>query len=160
MLINSEKAGIKRHYPEHPLVGVGAVIFKGEEVLLVLRGQEPARNSWSLPGGLVEVGETLTAAITRELAEETGLTVRLLGIAAVLERIFPDEAGQVAYHYVLIDFVCEYLAGDLNPASDITAAQFVALPDLDRFDLPRFTSDVIHRAHDQKQRGTFLPLID
>ncbi len=155
----SEKSAIKRRYPEHPLVGVGAVIFKGEEVLLVRRGQEPARDSWSLPGGLVEVGETLTAAITRELAEETGLTVRLLGLAAVLERIFPDDAGKAEYHYVLIDFVCEYLTGELRPASDITAAQFVALPNLDRFDLPRFTIDVIHRAHDQKQRGTFLPLI-
>jgi hypothetical protein len=77
-----------------------------------------------------------------------------------LERIFPDDAGRVAYHYVLIDFLCEYLAGELSPASDITAAEFAALPDLDRFDLPRFTIDVIHRAHDQKQRGTFLPLID
>jgi 8-oxo-dGTP diphosphatase len=160
MPINSKAAWIKRRYPEHPLVGVGAVIFKGEEVLLVRRGQEPALDSWSLPGGLVEVGETLTAAITRELAEETGLTVRLLGLAAVLERIFPDEAGKIAYHYVLIDFVCEYLAGELSPASDITAAQFVALSDLPRFDLPRFTSDVIQRAHDQMQRGTFLPLID
>lgn len=156
----SEKSGSKRRYPENPLVGVGAVIFKGEEVLLVRRGQEPARDTWSLPGGLVEVGETLTAAITRELAEETGLTVRLLGIAAVLERIFPDDAGRVAYHYVLIDFICEYLAGELSPASDITAAQFVALQDLPRFDLPRFTSDVIHRAHEQRQQGTFLPLID
>jgi len=156
----SESAGIKRHYPDHPLVGVGAVIFKGEKVLLVRRGQEPARDSWSLPGGLVELGETLTAAITQEIAEETGLSVRLWGLAAVLERIFPDDAGQVAYHYVLIDFVCEYLAGELSPASDITAAQFVALQDLPRFNLPRFTSDVIHRAHDQKQRGTFLPLID
>jgi 8-oxo-dGTP diphosphatase len=160
MPINSEKAGSTRRYPEHPLVGVGAAIFKGDEVLLVRRGQEPARDTWSLPGGLVEVGETLTAAITRELAEETGITVRLLGLAAVLERIFPDDAGRVAYHYVLIDFVCEYLAGELSPASDITAAEFVAFPDLDRFDLPRFTLDVIHRAWEQKQHRTFLPLID
>jgi ADP-ribose pyrophosphatase YjhB (NUDIX family) len=156
----AEKSGIKRHYPNQPLVGVGAVIFKGEDVLLVRRGQEPARDTWSLPGGLVEVGETLTAAIQRELTEETGLTVRLLGIAAVLERIFPDAAGKVAYHYVLIDFVCEYLAGELKPASDITAAQFAALPDLDRFELPRFTLEVIHRAQNQRRQGTFLPLID
>ena len=136
------------------------MIFKGDEVLLVRRGQEPARDSWSLPGGLVEVGETLTAAITRELAEETGLTVRLLGLAAVLERIFPDDAGKIAYHYVLIDFVCEYLEGEPRPSSDITAAQFVALLDLDRFDLPRFTLDVIQRAWEMRQQGTFLPLVD
>jgi 8-oxo-dGTP diphosphatase len=155
----AKTAGIKRHHPEQPLVGVGAVIFRGDEVLLVRRGQEPARDSWSLPGGLVELGETLTAAIHRELAEETGLTVALLGIAAVLERIFPDPDGGIAYHYVLVDYLCDYLAGELSPGSDITAARFVPLADLAGFDLPRFTADVIHRAWEQKRRGTFLPLM-
>ena len=156
----SEKSGIQRHYPEQPLTGVGAVIFKGEEVLLVRRGQEPARGAWSLPGGLVELGETLTAAIHREIAEETGLSVQISGISAVLERIFPDEAGKIAYHYVLIDYLCEYLEGELKPGSDITAAQFAAWPDLPRFDLPKFTLEVIHRAWGQRRQGTFLPLID
>jgi 8-oxo-dGTP diphosphatase len=135
------------------------VVFKAEEVLLVRRGQEPARGIWSLPGGLVELGETLTAALHREIAEETGLSLRILGISAVLERIFPDEAGKIAYHYALIDYLCEYLAGELRPGSDITAAQFVALADLDRFDLPKFTLDVIQRAWDQRRQGTFLPLL-
>ena len=103
---------MKRHYPDQPLVGVGAVVFKGDEVLLVRRGQEPALGSWSLPGGLVELGETLAAAIKRELAEETGLTVTLLGIAAVVERIFPDPDGRIAYHYVLVDYLCDYSAGN------------------------------------------------
>jgi 8-oxo-dGTP diphosphatase len=152
-------AGIKRHYPEQPLTGVGAVIFRGEEVLLVRRGQEPARGSWSLPGGLVELGESLTAALTREIAEETGLTVKILGIAAVLERIFPDAAGKIAYHYVLIDYLCDYLAGELRAGSDITAAQFVALPDLDRYDPPQFTMDVIQRAWEQRRQGSYLPLL-
>ena len=155
-----KKSGIKRHYPDQPLVGVGAVIFRGEAVLLVRRGQEPARDSWSLPGGLVEMGETLEAALAREIAEETGLTVRILGISAVLERLFPDEAGRIAYHYVLIDYACDYLEGDLQPGSDITAAQFVAWPDLERFDLPQFTADVIRQAREQRRQGSFLPLLD
>jgi 8-oxo-dGTP diphosphatase len=149
---------MKRHYPDQPLVGVGAIVFKGEAVLLVRRGQEPARDDWSLPGGLVELGETLEAAIQRELAEETGITLRLLGIAAVLERIFPDPDGRIAYHYVLVDYLCDYLEGELTPGSDITAAQFVPLADLSRFDLPAYTADVIRRAWDQKQRGACLPL--
>ena len=101
------------------------MVFRGDEVLLVRRGQEPALGSWSLPGGLVELGETLVAAIKRELAEETGLTVTLLGISAVLERVFPDPDGRIAYHYVLVDYLCDYLGGELSPGSDITAARFV-----------------------------------
>ncbi|MHB9072473.1 MAG: NUDIX hydrolase [Desulfobaccales bacterium] len=155
----AENAPIKRHYPDQPLVGVGAAVFKGGEVLLVRRGQEPAKDSWSLPGGLVELGETMEAAIQRELAEETGITVRLLGIAAVLERIFPDPDGRIAYHYVLMDFLCNYLDGELTPGSDITAARFVPLGGLTDFDLPQYTADVIHRAWEQKRLGTCLPLM-
>jgi ADP-ribose pyrophosphatase YjhB (NUDIX family) len=150
---------MKRHYPDQPLVGVGAVVFKGAEVLLVRRGQEPARDCWSLPGGLVELGETLAAAIVRELAEETGLTVTLLGIAAVAERIFPDPDGRIAYHYVLVDYLCDYQAGELSPGSDITAARFVSLGDLADFDLPPFTAEVIRRAWEQRQQGGYLPLM-
>jgi 8-oxo-dGTP diphosphatase len=154
-----ENSGIKRHYPAQPVVGVGAVVFRGNEVLLVRRGQEPARGSWSLPGGLVELGETLAAAINRELAEETGLAVTLLGISAVAERIFPDSDGRIAYHYVLVDYLCDYLGGELSPGSDITAARFVALGDLHGLELPEFTADVIRRAWEQKRQGTSLPLI-
>jgi 8-oxo-dGTP diphosphatase len=150
---------MKRHYPDQPLAGVGAVIFRGEEVLLVRRGQEPARDSWSLPGGLVELGETLEEAISRELAEETGLRVVILGVAAVLERIFRDEAGGIPYHYVLVDFLCDWAGGEPVPGSDITAAQFVAPGDLAKFDLPAFTADVIRRAREQKRQGSFLPLL-
>ncbi len=151
---------IKRHYPEQPLVGVGAVIFKGEEVLLVRRGQEPARNTWSLPGGVVEVGETLKVALERELKEETGLSVRILGITAVLDRIYHDAEGGIPYHYVLVDFLCDFEGGDLTPASDITAARFVPLNNLPQYDLPQFTAATIRRAWEQKQQGTFLRLIE
>lgn len=150
---------MKRHYPDSPLVGVGAVIFRGEEVLLVRRGQEPARGAWSLPGGLVELGEGLEAALMREIQEETGLTVRILGVSAVLERIYRDDDDNIPYHYVLIDFACEYLAGTVRPASDITAARFVSLGGLDSFPLASHTAGVIRRAREQKQNGAFLQVI-
>lgn len=140
-------------------MGVGAVIFRGEEVLLVRRGQEPAQGAWSLPGGLVELGETLEEALTRELAEEVGISVRILGITAVLNRIYRDSGGGVPYHYVLVDFLCDYETGEARPGSDITAARFIPLSELERFDLPEFTAGVIRRAWEQKQRGGMLPLI-
>jgi 8-oxo-dGTP diphosphatase len=155
----SKNSPLKRHYPDQPLVGVGAVVFKGGEVLLVRRGQEPAKDSWSLPGGLVELGETMTVAIQRELAEETGISVRLLGIAAVLERIFPDPEGRIAYHYILVDFLCDYLDGELTSGSDITAARFVPINEVSGYDLPQFTADVISRAWEQKRQGGCLPLL-
>ncbi len=139
---------------------MGAVIFREEEVLLVLRGQEPALGSWSLPGGLVELGETLEAALQRELLEEVGLTVRILGITAVFDRIFRDPQGGIPYHYVLVDFLCDYEAGELRPASDVTDARFTPLADLDRLALPEFTARVIRRAWEEKQKGGVLPLID
>ncbi len=150
---------MKRLYPDQPLVGVGAIIFRGDEVLLVRRGQEPAIDAWSLPGGLVELGESLEAALLRELAEETGLTVSILGVSAVLSRVFPDSEGRVAYHYVLVDFLCDYVAGEPRAGSDSTAARFVALADLEGGDLPAFTAAVIRRAWEQKRQGSWLPLL-
>jgi 8-oxo-dGTP diphosphatase len=138
---------------------VGAVVFQGEEVLLVLRGQEPARGVWSLPGGLVELGETLEEALHRELAEEVGITVKILGITAVLDRIYRDPQGGVPYHYVLVDFLCVYEDGELRPDSDITAARFIPLAELEQLELPEFTARVIRRAWEQKRLGgVLLPL--
>jgi ADP-ribose pyrophosphatase YjhB (NUDIX family) len=108
----------------------------------------------------VELGETMAAAICRELAEETGVTVALLGITAVLERTFPDPDGRIAYHYVLVDFLCDYLEGELRPGSDITAAQFVPLNEISGFDLPQFTTDVIGRAWNQKRQESYLALME
>ena len=126
----------------------------------MLRGQEPARGVWSLPGGLVELGETLEAALRRELTEEVGITVQIAGITAVLDRIYRDSEGGVPYHYVLVDFLCDYEDGELRPDSDITAARFTPLSELDRFELPEFTAQVIQQAWEQKRQGGVLPLIE
>ena len=147
---------MKRHYPDQPIVGVGAVVFRDDEVLLVRRGKEPAKGEWSLPGGAVEVGETLEEALRRELREETGIEVEILGLSAVLERLFPDAAGKISYHYVLLDFLCRYASGEPRPNSDILELCFTPLSQLDTFQLASQTREVITRAQAQLVGGNYL----
>jgi mutator protein MutT len=150
---------MKRIYPDQPIVGVGAVVFRNEEVLLVRRGREPAYGEWSLPGGVVELGESLVEALSRELREETGIEVEVLGLSACLERIFPDEVGKISYHYVLLDFLCRHVSGEPRPGSDVLEACFAPLSCLGDFELPRLAREVISRAQEQRARGSVLPLL-
>lgn len=135
-----------RKYPESPIVGVGGVIFEGEAVLLIQRGKEPGLGQWSIPGGVVRAGETLKEAVAREILEETHLEVEVVGLAKVLERIFPDSDGRIAYHYVLIDFLCRRVGGFLRGDSDARDARFVPLEDLPSYDVVSITREVIRRA--------------
>ncbi|MGB8536393.1 MAG: NUDIX hydrolase [Acidobacteriaceae bacterium] len=117
---------MRREYPEAPVVGVGAVVIDGTKVLLVRRGQEPLKGEWSLPGGALELGETLQQGVVREVLEETGLIVAPGGIIEILDRIIPDEtSGRVRYHYVLIDFVCHVTGGALFPGTDAEEVRWV-----------------------------------
>jgi len=117
---------VRREYPEAPIVGVGAVVIDGTKVLLVRRGQEPLKGEWSLPGGALELGETLQQGVVREVLEETGLIVAPGGIIEILDRIIPDEtSGRVRYHYVLIDFVCHVTGGALGPGTDAEEVRWV-----------------------------------
>ncbi|MBI4463983.1 MAG: NUDIX hydrolase [Acidobacteria bacterium] len=135
-----------REYPEHPLVGVGGVIIEDGKVLLVRRGSEPLRGEWSLPGGLVEVGEELAEALRREILEETGLVVREGPIVEVLSRILRDEQGRVRFHYVLVDYLCRVQGGQLQAASDATAACWVERSCLHEYGLRPETLRVIEKA--------------
>ena len=142
---------MKRKYPDQPLVGVGAIIFQGDQVLLIQRGQEPSLGQWSIPGGAVLVGETLEGAVKREIFEETHLEVQVLTLVKVLERVFRDSDGRVAYHYVLVDFLCHYLAGELRSDSDAQDARFVNLQDLPSYRIAPVTLGVISRADRLRQ---------
>jgi len=116
---------MKREYPERPLVGVGAVIVEGGRVVLVRRAAEPMAGQWSIPGGLLELGETLRAGAEREALEETGLQVEAGEVLEVLDRIVPDAEGKPRYHYVLIDFLCRRTAGELRAGGDAAEARWV-----------------------------------
>ena len=116
---------MKREYPERPLVGVGAVIVEGERAVLVRRSAEPMAGEWSIPGGLVELGETMRAGAAREVLEETGLQVEAGEVLEVLDRIVPDANGKPRFHYVLIDFLCRRVAGELRAGGDAAEARWV-----------------------------------
>jgi 8-oxo-dGTP diphosphatase len=137
---------MKRAYPDHPIVGVGAIIIRGEEVLLARRGKEPGYGEWSIPGGAVELGEKLEEAVAREVSEEVNVAVRVGEMVEVLERIFRDPAGRIQYHYVLVDFLCEHLSGEGRPSSDALEMKWVHLSEVSRCRLPEGTKRVIQKA--------------
>lgn len=141
-----------RRYPAHPLIGVGALIFRRDSILLVERGREPLKGHWSLPGGLVETGELLTAAVEREILEETGLHIKPLQIFEIFERIMRDASGAAEYHYVLIDFLCKVVGGELCAADDVSNVQWVRRPALKEVRLTEGTLDVIEKAFDARRK--------
>jgi mutator protein MutT len=136
---------MSREYPDRPLVGVGAVIVRDGRVLLVRRGQAPLLGEWSLPGGVLECGETLREATVREAREETGLIVKTGELLGVYERVILSEDGRVRYHYVLIDFLCRAVAGDLKAGSDAADVRWLDSDELDSLKLPQDTAEVIRK---------------
>ncbi|HTZ90337.1 MAG TPA: NUDIX hydrolase [Alloacidobacterium sp.] len=140
---------MRREYPEAPVVGVGAVIIHENQVLLVQRGHEPLKGEWSLPGGALELGETLEQGIQREVLEETGLEIEPLQIVEAFDRIVRDEAGVVRFHYVLVDFLCRISGGALCCASDAADAHWLRREELNshsRYRIAPFTIAVIEKA--------------
>jgi 8-oxo-dGTP diphosphatase len=112
-------------YPAQPRVAVGAIVFKDSKVLLVQRGKPPAANLWAIPGGRVEIGESLTAAAEREIFEETGITIRALEPIYTFDVIERDASGRTRFHYVIVDLIADYLAGDIRAGDDASAARWV-----------------------------------
>ena len=130
--------------PASPAVGVGAVIVHEGRVALVKRGKEPLRGRWLIPGGTVELGETLQDALVREVSEETGLRVRPLEVVLVFDRILRDDRG-IRYHYVIIDFRCLYIGGEMTAGSDAAEAAWVCAEDLPAYDVPEQALELIRK---------------
>jgi mutator protein MutT len=134
---------MQREYPQHPIVGVGAIIIEDGRVLLIKRGKAPLLGEWSIPGGMLELGETLRQGAEREALEETGVTVRATDLLGVFDRIVPDDSKGTLYHYVLVDFLCHRISGDAFAAGDASEARWFALTELDGLSLAPDTRKVL-----------------
>ena len=142
-----------RAYPSQPVAGVGAIVLQRDDVLLVRRGNEPQRGLWSLPGGALELGESLHQGVRREVMEETGLEVRVLEFAGVFERIATDDNGAVQYHYVLLDYLCEPVGGALSAGDDAAEAAWVGRAELSGRALTPGLQPVIEKAFVLRDRN-------
>jgi ADP-ribose pyrophosphatase YjhB (NUDIX family) len=129
---------------------VGAIILRRDRILLAQRGKEPLKGWWSLPGGLLELGEALKDGVAREVREETGLEIRPLGIFEVFERIMRDAAGTAEYHYVLIDYLCRITGGTLCAGDDVCRVEWVRRRDLVGMQITEGTLSVIERAFERR----------
>ena len=141
-----------RRYPKRPIVGVGALIFKRDRILMAQRGKEPLKGWWSLPGGALELGESLADGVRREVLEETGLEIRPLGVLEIFERIMRDAGGEPEYHYVLIDYVCRIVGGALCAGDDVCAVEWVRQPDLQKLQITEGTLAVIEKGFRERRR--------
>jgi 8-oxo-dGTP diphosphatase len=142
-----------RRYPKRPMVGVGAILLRRDRILMAQRGKEPLKGWWSLPGGALEIGESLRDGVCREVREETGLEVEPLGVLEIFERIMRDAAGVPEYHYVLIDYICRVAGGKLFPGDDVCAVEWVRHRDLPGLRITEGTLGVIEKAF--RERGKY-----
>ena len=147
----------ERMYPSRPFVGVGAVVWDGRRVLLERRGQPPAEGTWAIPGGLVELGETVEAALRREVWEECGIEVEVGPVAGVFEPIQRDADDRIRYHFVVIDFLARYVSGELRRGDDAAEVRWVLPERLEQYDLAPETRHMIGRALELARDASELP---
>ena len=140
---------MRRQYPSHPLVGVGAIIIEQGRVALVKRGRAPLLGHWSIPGGMLELGESLRQGAEREAREETGLVVEAAEMLGVFERILPDQRQRTRYHYVLIDFLCQRVGGRLRASGDAADVGWFSPDQLEGLELAEDTARVIGEAFER-----------
>jgi len=144
----------RREYPNQPIVGVGGVIISNHRALLIRRGSPPLEGHWSIPGGLLEIGETLMEGVKRELHEETGIEVRPLDLIEVFERIELDGSGRARYHYVVLDYLCEAISGQARAGSDVTHVAWASAEELPQYSLSSTATRVILKAFDMARAAS------
>lgn len=146
-----------REYPERPMAGVGGVVISNGRALLIRRGGPPLEGQWSIPGGMLEVGETIIEGVRRELAEETGIEVRVGGLIEVFERISLDAAGKTRYHFVVLDYLCEAIRGEARAGSDVTDVAWASPSELKKYSLTETATRVIVKAFEMARERDALP---
>lgn len=134
-----------RKYPGKPVLAVGAVVFKDDKILLVKRGRAPAKNMWAIPGGKVELGETLKQAAQRELLEETGIRIKAGDPVYSFEVIKRDDVGKILFHYFIVDLEAQYLSGDIKPADDAKDAAWISENDLSNINVNPNTRELLRQ---------------
>lgn len=137
---------LRREYPEQPIIGVGGIIFRGRKVLLVRRAKSPGKGQWSLPGGAIELGETLEEALKREVFEEISIHVEIKGFVRLLDRILYDDHDRIRFHYVIADYWGRFLSGRLRADSDISDAKFFTLDQIRNMDIDGDVKDTVAMA--------------
>ena len=148
---------MSREYPERPMVGVGVVVWRGPQFLLIRRGKPPRAGSWSLPGGMQELGETVRETAAREIREETGLEIEVSDLIDVFDTITRDEAGRVRLQYTLVDFTAEWRGGDAVAGSDAAGVKWADPDDLDQYDLWTETARAIRLSAASRRHRTNFP---
>ena len=136
----------KREYPDRPYVGVGVIVFRDKEVLLVKRNKDPNKGQWSIPGGSQMIGETAAQAAQRELLEETGVKVDQLLLIDVVDEIIPDIEGRIKYHYTLVDYMGQWQSGESRPGDDAQEVRWVRLNEISSYSLLEKTMKIIQKA--------------
>ena len=144
-----------REYPERPIVGIGGVVIENGKTVLIRRGSEPLRGQWSIPGGSLELGETLKAGVERELLEETGLVVKVVEFIEVFDRVYGDDKEKPRYHYVIVDYLCSLMGGELRAGGDATDVVWAGEDELGRFGLTETAARILKKAFgmERSRRG-------
>jgi ADP-ribose pyrophosphatase YjhB (NUDIX family) len=143
--MNQTQENSRRWYPDHPFAGVGAVVIREGRLLMVKRGQEPNKGKWSIPGGGIELGETIYEAAVRETLEECSVQVEIMRVLDAADNIVRDEDGRIRYHYAIIDLLGRYVSGEAKAQSDAAECRWVALTEIEKLDITEILREMLKK---------------
>ena len=158
MSLGGEKENdrVNREYPTRPLIGTGALILQDGKLLLIKRGGQPGQGKWSVPGGLVELGETVQNTLIREAKEEVGLDVEAIKLIDVCDSVTSDENGCIQYHFVIVEFLVRIVGGDLKPGGDALEAKWIALDEVEKCNLANTFRRFFEKHRDELKKLAFI----